>query len=362
MSRRVPIEFYNEKQKWEFINSYATEKDEAGNPLVDSSGCYVYKTNAFKRSRSIFNKLGRVESVYNKDFSDIQSETDKKMIDDIYLICFSNITATAGRSALCILKAYLLWCRDNDYITTKQYNENPFRRTISDDYEQIRSGQIKTTTTRSERIKKTIETINNANDIDSDYIFKTEDEFFSYINELFSPDAFIMEAAVCCLLYYGYTYEEIVNVKRYEVDDEAHLVGDTEIENDAAFNLILRAKYATVFHTTGDYKRKACRYCEGRYLIRSHMKRSEDRPLGLASISIFSRYVERAAGELPIGHKYKDIRVRSATIRKLKMFYSALKDGEQYGTNYAVTKLKNKEYGTLDYGTYLVMLAKINKQ
>lgn len=358
MAKSKGFTFYNQNRKLEFINSYATEKDDLGNPLVDNTGSYVYKTVLFRYARAAFNKLGKIESAYNKDLSDIQVKTDQEMIKDIYLICFSNVIACTGRITMAIYRAYLSWCLDNNYITTKQYGKNPFSQIASDEFDKITMSK-----SRSERVRGTLRAINDVDEIDSDHVFKTEEEFFSYVAELFEPDTFTMQAAAYCLLYYGFSYYEIVDIKREEIDDAAHTVRNILIDNDTAFDLILRAKYATVFHTFSERRTsQTCYYCDGRYLIRSSKKKTADTPLAISTITTIPQYLEKAANELPIGHKYKKIRVQLSTVRKLKMFYAALNDREQYGEDRILEKLKNKEYGTLNLEMYHVMLAKLAKQ
>lgn len=360
--------FYNTERKQAFIVSYATKKDELGNPIVDPENAtsYIYNHSYFVKTRAIFNKLGQIESHYNKDFCEINPETDQDMIQDIYLNCFINRSDCGSRFDNAILRSYLSWSYNSGYISADTYQFHPFLKKFKTNFK--RNGSDKDTKTldiRGERINKTINTIKDVDCesvVELDYVFRTPDDFFSYIKELFSSDVFAMQAAACCLLYYGFKSDEIFTIKRIDVVDEDQSVCQQYIDNPIAFDLILRAKHITTFKTGGTKKRQEQTYNDSIYLLRSNRKNEVDIPVNSQFFFKIYKKEEDAAELLPITSPYKNIRIKLNTIKKLQGFHCILKDSEEYGESYVATKFKNNEYRYgLDYQTYLLMLAKSNK-
>ena len=353
--------FYNAEQKQAFIISYATKKDENGNPLVDpkNSSDYIYTHDHYIKSRAIFNKIGEIETRYNKDFCDIVLGTDQKMIDDIYLKCFVGKVEYTNRISTSVLRKYLAWCYDNGYISLNNYRKHPFYKTITSDVHRCPKNHFKSTEINGVRGKNTVNAVKNADFRNIDYVFKREDNFFEYIRELFFGEAFVMQAACCCLLYYGFENEKILNIKRDEVIEKNHSVCQRIIDNPVAFELILRAKYASFFVTKKEGKDVKRCYSDTSYLLRSANKSKGDAPVSAPFFHRVYAKEDEAAKLLPDDSKYKEIRVKLNTIKKLRTFHRIVKDAEQYGEDYVITNIKNGEYGNdIDYTTYLTMLAR----
>ncbi len=360
--------FYNTERKQAFIVSYATKKDEFGNPIVDPEDVtgYIYNHNYFVKTRAIFNKLGQIESHYDKDFSEINPETDQDMIQDIYLNCFINRSDCGSRFDNAILRNYLSWSYNNGYISADTYQFHPFLKKYKTNFK--RNGSDKDTKTldlRGERINNTIDTIKDIDCesvVERDYVFRTPNDFFSYIKELFASDVFAMQAAACCLLYYGFKSDEIFTIKRIDVVDKEQSVCQQYIDNPIAFDLILRAKHITTFTTGGNKKRQEQSYNDSIYLLRSNRKNEVDIPVNSQFFFKIYGKEDDAAELLPMTSPYKNIRIKLNTIKKLRGFHCILKDSEEYGESYVATKFKNNEYRYgFDYQTYLLMLAKSNK-
>ena len=351
--------YYNGSQKAEFLISYIAVKDDFGNPVKDEFGDYVFPKSKFERSRSVLHKLKKYEDMCDKDFCYWDSIAEENIIDMMYGEWFNNVSNFTSRMDHAVLKAYISWCRQNEIITPLQSEDHPFMSWCQENYS-MRGELYDAAAIRSSRVNNGIEHGVNPK---SDYIFATENEFFDYISTIFEDDKYVMYATICCLIYYGFSSEEAMLIRRDDVDEYNKTVCGRLIDNDTAFDIICRAKHADKYVVQTRNRLINKQYANGPYLIRTDRKDSMVNPVPLTFAMKLPTYQRRAEEELPPDSKYNGIQVKLTTIRKLRTFYIAAKDQRRYGIDYTASKFKNGDYGsTLEYLDYRMMSARIENK
>lgn len=224
------------------------EKDSNGDPAKDSAGEYIIlakSKNRYNKVRSIFHKLAAFEQKYEKDFYEIESDKDEEFINDLFSKWISELNENYSIFVLSIFKQYIMWCRDEGLLSTQRYYQHPF-------FDMEMSGWKKkdtSSTFRSERVKNQLEAIANksTDELAENYVFPSEDDFFTYVVSVFSEEGAIMTGAIMCLLYYGFQSEEIRLVKRKDVDVDTRTVCGKYINHDIAWSIICKAKNTTTY-------------------------------------------------------------------------------------------------------------------
>ena len=348
--------FYNEDRKKEFLYDYAGEKDEKGNLILDESGNFVIKNQAdYTRCRAVLRRIAVFEFRYGKDFCELQNGVDKDFLNSIYSELFSNLSEYTSKVYHIILRKYVMWCHDKNYISSVQCYDHPFyisritgwKTRTSDDFRSMRTKK------QIECLQENIEESQNEN-----YIFKSENEFFEYVEELFGSTEYIMDAAICCLLYYGFEMKDIRTIKRTDVNDRTHTVCGVKIENTDAFKLIKKAKHASSYVALCDTLTVNRCYVDGPYLIRSHRIESVDNPISMTYMWKLLDREEKAAKRDRVSLKYRGIRIKPVLISKLRVFYKAVSDKEEYGLDYVLEKFRTRQYKPLKYREFQSMLLK----
>lgn len=350
--------YYNEERKEEFLVDNYVEKDDEGKPRTDSVGEYVVSNKRkYGVARNAFRKLADFEEKFGKDFCELERIRDDDFISSIYNKWLSNISENYSLTIHTELRSYVSWCYRKNIITRKQYLMHPFyeKRTALWDYEggQSRSNSI--------RIKTQLDCISDSNeDLDrSNYVFPSENELFDYIKTIFADSKNTMYAAVFCLLYYGFASDEIIHIRKDEVDDARSTVRNTVIDNGTAWQMIYKAKYATEFITNNG---KHLFYVETPYLIRIFQNISET---GTVSINFIKRIFlieKEAVEELPSGSQYKNVFIKIPLLKTLRVFYQIVQEEKEYGANYVMKKFRNGEYDTaIKYRQYRIMCEKIKR-
>lgn len=348
-------DYYDEERKEKFLIDTLVEKDENGNPRMNSVGEYIplYKRK-YGIARNTFSRLANFEREFGKDFCELKRVEDDDFVSEIYNKWLSNISDNYSVSIHNVLRDYILWCCNNNIISHNQYFMHPFyeKTTTPWSYE---GGQRES---RSTRIKNQLDYISNGEIDKSNYIFPSENDLFDYIKTIFSDSKNTMYAAVLCLLYYGFSSEEIPYIRRDDVDEKNTLVRNTVITNNIAWKLICRAKYA-VDYISGIGSHLF--YAETPYLIRSF----RNTEVGAVSINFVKRIYlkeKEAVDELPAGSKYKGILVKVPLLKTLRIFYQIVQEEQIYDTHYVAEKFRNGEYDTtMQYRQYKTMCAKIKK-
>ena len=347
--------YYNEERKENFLIDTLVEKDDNGNPRMNSVGEYVllYKRK-YGIARNTFRRLADFEREFGKDFCELKRIEDDDFVSNIYNRWLSNISDNYSVAIHNVLRGYVLWCCNKNIINHSQYFMHPFcgKTTTLWSYE---GGQSES---RSTRIKNQLDYISDGKIDKSNYIFPSEDDLFDYIKTIFSDSKNTMYAAVLCLFYYGFSSEEIPYIRRDDIDEENIMVRNTIISNNIAWKLICKAKYAVDYISEiGNH----LFYTETPYLIRTF----QNTEVGAVSINFVKRIYLRekeAVDELPAESKYKGILVKVPLLKTLRVFYQIVQEEQKYGTHYVTEKFRNGEYDiTMKYRQYKTMCAKIKK-
>lgn len=341
-------DYYNKERKEEFIEYHSSKKAETDEP--------VYDKWKYDRIKTVFRKISIFEYRYNKDFCELRPFVDNDFTTDVYREWLSNLTSQTSRNWMSILRAYLKWCRDQGFIDARAYEEHPFFEKYQKKDDKIEGCSLRSAKAiRS--IKSRLDDDSEPN-VDNDFVFLNENEFFDYIQELFVKEdgRYLMYAVLCCLLYYGFSHKEIPEIKRLEVDEQKRKVRDVIITNDIAFKIICEAKHAESYVVTGAFRAIKYEYPDTQYLLRT--RKTPDK-INASFIRKILDYEDKAAKELPAMSKYKNIRIKGSTISKLSTFYQMRNDEMIFGSEIVKDKIKNKAYQEpISYQTYWLMLAK----
>jgi hypothetical protein len=341
-------DYYNKERKVKFIELYASKKNELGDTITD--------TWKLRRVETVFRKLSVFEYRYDKDFCELKPVEDENFTKDIYREWLGNLTSQTSRNWTSVLRAYIEWCQEERIITPRAYAEHPFYSKY-----RTREERIEGCSLRSAKAVRTIKTILEDDiepDAKNDFVFSNENDFFDYVKELFDTEdgQYIMYAVICCLLYYGFSHEEIPEIKRIEVDEQKKTVRRVLITNDKAFEMICKAKHADQYTVTGTSRTIKYSFPDTAYLLRT--RKTLDK-VNASYIRKLLDYEDKAAKDLPTSSKYKNIRIKGSTISKLATFYQMRNEEESLGSNVVKSKIENKEYKEpISYQTYWLMLAK----
>ena len=79
----------------------------------------------------------------------------------------------------------------------------------------------------------------SGNKLNANRVFGSEESFVSFVDKIFSDDEHIMDAAVVCLLYYGFDADEIVQIKITDVDKDKQEILGKKIDNNHVFEIIV---------------------------------------------------------------------------------------------------------------------------
>ena len=363
---RQSAEYYNEELKTRFILDKMCEKDSNGDPAKDSAGEYIIlakSKNRYNKVRSIFHKLAAFEQKYEKDFYEIESDKDEEFINDLFSRWISELNENYSIFVLSIFKQYIMWCRDEGLLSTQRYYQHPF-------FDMEMSGWKKkdtSSTFRSERVKNQLEAIANksTDELAENYVFPSEDDFFTYVVSVFSEEGAIMTGAIMCLLYYGFQSEEIRVIKRKDVDVDTRTVCGKYIDHDIAWSIICKAKNTTTYlpnHAKGQLGKLEMNLGDGPYLIRTSRESSNDNPVPIGYFKDLYRREKKIVEGLPPTSNYKNILVKTSTIKNLREFYEIMSEEHEYGIEYVAEKFRQNQYDTpLTFRKYQIMREKARK-
>lgn len=342
--------YYNLERKLKFINDYAS-----GIVGEKRSGSVQNRETRYK---IFFSKTSKYENEFGKDIC----EFDDK--ETLYFIkrYIGNITNKSKYSRIGIYRAYLDWCLKNDYINMITYTNNyviKFKKTSRwEDFDLVNIS--------SEECVGHTES--------DEYIFGSENDFINYIKKIFSDDKFAMESAAIILLYYGFSKADIANLTKDVVNKDQNSVNGVVINNNDAFNIILRARNIEKYEVEGnDQKIYTVWYSDSKFVIRKRKKgfgisrSNTNSPVPISFFSRIRKYEDDACELLPNDSIYKNIRVSAKTISKLKFFYTVLEYENKYGTEYVKNMYKCnwhnlfKKEQMVSYKDYTYMKVKIEK-
>ena len=341
----VDDKIYNYNRKVEFIDFYV------GQGETDSA-----KKSRADAALSVFRHIGPIEKRYDKDFCEFS--LDSQEMDDVYLLWFNKLCAGSQRRLVAVMKSYVLWCYENQFISAREYKSHGIM---------IKRASLKKNVfeTCSEITVKQIEAIQKKNKYESDFIFEDEESFMNYVQNLFYSGRYTMTATVVVLLYYQFSFDSIRNLLKTDVNKESHSVKTVVINNDYAFSVIWNSVISTGYETIvnlGDKQiSRMVEYVDSPYLVRSIVK--GDMVQDQISVHYAHKLIsieKEASAFLPDDSSYKDIYIRSSVIQKLKSFHQMRKDQLYYGTDYVIKHVES--YGSgITYTDYCIMASKAKK-
>ena len=341
-------DFYNKKRKIEFIDHCIEERIQkegiadgriCGNKKVESEIKYTVCR--------VMNSIAEYERKFDKDFTDFGPNEMKYVIANYVSV---SITASHQRKIMAILRKYLKYCTISSIITTKQYRSHPITFDIQlNEYSD----------------KALLNQIKNANELQiispSDcFIFRTEEQFFDYVETMFEKDRFYAAGALASLFYYGFPIGVIVNLLKSDVNESKRTVKDVTIDNDVAFKMIIRARDIDSYEYYRSDSTEIVRLTvkDGPHLVRATGRGKEggfsDDTISIAQGSRLRLMEDMAADELPAGSPYKNVRIRGNMILNLRSFHKLNEIEEIFGPDEVKGELKNEshEYPDMNYNKY----------
>ena len=343
---------YNADRKLSFIDHY-------------SKFGKTESANAYRRKfcLNIFGRLAPVEKRHNKDFCEFaRKDSGMDEFDELYIGWLNTLSTQRAANITSILRAYIKWCYENNYISFREYVAHEFASTYgrvprrTDSPAPIIARQLQAAKKGEARQSK-------------DFVFENEGAFINYVRALFKDDRYIMIATLVILLYYQFDFETARGILKSEVDIKNRKVRDTVIDNSDAFSIICDAANATEYKTFVEYNSDVSferieTYVDSPYLLRNAARGASDPdPDGKISPYFMSKLVRRekeAAECLPKDSPYNGILIKSYTISKLKVLFEIKKDEDEYGQAYVKNKLEAGEYDTpWDYRSYRLMCARM---
>lgn len=313
------------------------------------------------------NKVAIVEAKYKKDFCEFKSGSTE--MNDLCVLWLNNLADTRRVRMTSILRAYLKWCYQNDYINAEQYYGHDMTSTVS------RSSN-KTDVWSSMLIKQMeVASENETNSLDSDFIFEDKESFIEYVSTVLGHEKYTMPAALMVLLYYQFESTAITKILKSEVDTAEHTVQNVYIDDEVAFGIIYRAKiidsYSTTFERNNKNYDRIEYYADSPYLLRntSRGRKKEQETDQQVPYSFVKKVMEverKANKELPENSPYKNVIIKGATISKLKLFHEMRVDEKKYGLEFVKENIIDGKYGNYTvpqtvYREYCLMASKARK-
>lgn len=284
---------------------------------------------------SVMKSLEKFEVKYNKDFCEFNEDESMD-----YVANFLNTrSSSTSYKYIAICKEYLRWCLNLGFV--KELNQNYL-------FSVKRSSGVE-----NELLHESVDSeIENS---DKDFLFTSEQEFVEYIKTIFGKEKYIMDAAILVLMYYGFDYNQIKELRIKDVDGR-HVNG-VAIENNDMLSIIMSVTHNHYF----EYERKDgkicnCCYAENEYLIRPMLQSGNsisiynkdeisERRIKLA----FNKSQDDASHDLPITSIYKNVRVSAKMVAKLRFFFNVLRDVSKHDIEYV--KSNYSRYDTSDKRT-----------
>lgn len=313
------------------------------------------------------NKVAIVETKYNKDFCDFKSGSAE--MSDLCLLWLNNLADPRRVRMTSILRAYLKWCYQNDYINAEQYYGHDMTGTVS------RSSN-KSDVWSSMLVKQMeVASENETNSLDSDFIFENKEEFVKYVSTVLGHEKYTMPAALMILLYYQFESAIVTKILKSEVNTKDHTVRNIYIDNEVAFDIIHRAKiidsYSTTFERNNKNYERIEYYADSPYLLRNTSRgrkkeQETDQQVPYSFVKKIMEVERNANKELPEDSPYKNVIIKGATISKLKLFHEMRADEKKYGLEFVKENITDGKYGNYTvpqtvYREYCLMASKARK-
>lgn len=308
MSRNCSEAYFCSDRKTEFLNETLVNKDETQ---------LLSPRSRYHRTRTVFLLIAPIEAKLEKDISEFNKADVKKL----YAECMSKYSDTTIRDRISLIKDYIKWCSVKGYISILDIARHPLMSATDVVYD---SGSV----TKSKRIIDQCDAIENNGDNFENFIFRTKDGLFDYLETVLIDSASLMQKACVYLMYYGFKGHEIQSIKMSEVDDRNHTVRGVLIDDNVAFKAILDAKYAKECEIDdGQIYQKVYRYYNTGYLIKSFMK---DSKVSDDYIKRIKKTIEMKVDKLPDGSKYRGVYITPSWLFKQHEFHRFLSDHPEY--------------------------------
>jgi hypothetical protein len=350
----ISQQLYNAEQKNLFIEDYivTTGKSKQCNEIEKR-----------KRAVKFLRGVSSFEYQHNKDFCTFKIGSEE--MRSVYVGWLNNCSESTVRIAISILRQYVKWCYKKEIIDYATYASHALISKNSELY--IKSDtemSIPTKITSPVFLAQNISAMENESSVGDDFVFKTENGYFNYLNVLFEDDKYTMPAAVMTLFYYGFSIEEIRSLYRRDVDSSERRIQNVIIENETAMKLIERAKNldSYVIIKEDGYKRTEY-FMDSTRLIRNTSRGcgmvSEDQKIPKEYCHKMRQYQLMASKKLPRNSKYKNVFIKMPTVQKLRDFYKIYRDEQELGIEEVRRRFNNGTYNVqFDFYAYKIMASK----
>jgi len=323
------MDFYNPELKQKYIETELRDKAE----------------NTVSTTKSILHRISVYEHQLNKDIGEFDDdELVKYIINDYFL----NRSDMSRRSTLSRLRQYIKW-----YHTEVKGETGVICPEIFQDGRQNNKARSDIES-RTEIYKEMWTARYGLADDDKsasvpDYsklnaLFKTEAGLFQYIQFVFQSDRYLMYKAVAYLGYYGFSADDIRSIKKADVDVANNTVRGRRIDNDLAFNDIVKAAKAMNCNSWF--------YANSPYLIRRILRGGvtaqntvidNDTRVSELFMKRFCIFQRKAIDSLQ-AFKYSGYVTKLSLMQKYRLFFRIVQDEQVYGESFVANKLYKHEY------------------
>ena len=328
-------QFYNEAQKQQFISYVEKTKDE----LCMRNQCtQARKDREIADVRNLFLLFAPTEQKYNRDFS----QFGRTEMDELYNELLVNFKSSTLVRNTCLCRKYLSWCEKEGYITQFEYKNHPLKVKYNGNNN---DGVLYRSTQFSDRYKAVAKKIDEEGGIDTDnYVFETEGRLIHYLDTVLHEERYLMTKVCLFLMYYGFPSQEIISIRKDEINEVSRTVRGVEITTDIAFMAILDAKYVQQYETQIG---RVVNYVDSEYLIRTADLGKQSNNEGMVSVTFVKRSKSRldaALSELSNTSVYKNIKILPSKLSAQHYFHIVRKDELEYGEDYVMEHLKYGAY------------------
>lgn len=298
--------YYNQQRKEAFLDQKFPDVNvEKINEEKTDDESVVAVSDKRRRANHFLKKVSVFENRFQKDLSDFSNEEYEIM----FIEWIRSTSTFHSGTIISKIKSYMEWCVEEGYISPKKCQDSLNCIEILESAKTFR-GENPSNSSLADKINKS----------SVDFVFENENEFFKYITTIFQEGRYTMIAALCTLLYYQFTPEEAVELKKTDIDEENREVAGRKIDNEYAWDIILKARDIRYYISMKEQREIIV---NSEYLLRNTVRNANGR-MSINTARALKAREDEAAKFLPNDSPYKDIRVYSKTVRKLKLFYDIM--------------------------------------
>lgn len=321
--------YYNQQRKEAFLDQKFPDAnaEKINEEKIDDEPVVV--SDKRRRANNFLKKISVFENRFQKDLSDFSDEE----YEIVFIEWIRGASAYHSGMIISKIKTYIEWCLTEGYISPKKCQDSMNCLEVLESTRTLK-GEDLSNVSLADKINKT----------SVDFVFENEDEFFKYITTIFQEGRYAMIAALCTLLYYQFTPEEAVELEKTDVDEGNREVAGRRIDNEYAWEIILRARDLRYYISMKEQKEIIV---DSKYLLRNTV-RNVNGKMSINTARALKTREDEAAKFLPNDSPYKNIRVYSKTMRKLKPFYDIMK--KEKGLDPAKIRERFEEGAYVDTG------------